>query len=124
VTSPNRTYATGWNPDRRPGVGLEPRLQEDLRSCDPKGVRNPGNVDDRDVLLASFDRRHVGPVDGRKVRQLFLGDAALQASTSNRLTKGSQNGVAGIAWGGCWHRPQYWRYDANNTTDDVTQSKR
>jgi len=122
VKSPTQICVSRWDPKGRPGAGLEPRVQEEFGSCNPKSARNPGNVDDRDVLLAPFDRGHVGPVDGRKVRELFLGDAALQASASNRHSKGSQNGVASIAWRGCWHRPQYWRYDADNTTDDITQN--
>ena len=60
-----------------------------------QGSSDAGQIDERDVVLATLDAAHVRPVKIREVGKGFLRKFFGRACTSNRLSKRDEDGIFG-----------------------------
>jgi len=60
-----------------------------------QGSSDACQIDERDVVLATLDATHIRPVKIRKVSKSLLRKFLCHTCTSDRLTKGDEDGVFG-----------------------------
>jgi len=77
--------------------GLQLGHQDQIRQRRLHRLGDADRRDQPDVLAAALDAGHVGAVDGRAMRQLFLRDAELGARAPHGLAEGNEHGILGMA---------------------------
>lgn len=68
----------------------EPSSVEQNRGFRFECFRNPENVDERDVLLPTFDLSDIGPVQVAQLGKIFLAGLQLPPFTTNRVPQQPQ----------------------------------